>query len=127
MVGGRQLGSTGLRRALRDVAAGANASRGGEVFDTAWPMLLQMIALPIAMQTDRIVLSHVSDLKNLSAVQPRLADVHARSGRSSARPASPCGRSSRELASEAPTKADALTARRSALVFGGAAARPSAC
>jgi O-antigen/teichoic acid export membrane protein len=31
---------------------------GTRVFDVAWPMLVQMIALPIAMQTDRIVLSH---------------------------------------------------------------------
>lgn len=34
--------------------------RGGRVFDVAWPMLIQMIALPIAMQTDRLVLSHVA-------------------------------------------------------------------
>jgi len=39
---------------------------GGQVLDVAWPMLVQMIALPIAMQTDRIVLSHVSDLENLA-------------------------------------------------------------
>lgn len=32
--------------------------RGNPVFSVAWPMLLQMIALPLAMQSDRIVLSH---------------------------------------------------------------------
>jgi O-antigen/teichoic acid export membrane protein len=31
---------------------------GGRVLDVAWPMLIQSIALPIAMQTDRLVLSH---------------------------------------------------------------------
>jgi O-antigen/teichoic acid export membrane protein len=44
-------------RALVDVARVRSVS-GGRVLDTAWPMLVQMIALPIAMQTDRIVLSH---------------------------------------------------------------------
>lgn len=52
-------------QAFRD-AARIRTVKGGEVFDVAWPMLLQMIALPIAMQTDRIVLSHVSNLKNLA-------------------------------------------------------------
>jgi Na+-driven multidrug efflux pump len=51
--------------AFRD-AARFRTVKGGRVFDVAWPMLLQMIALPIAMQTDRIILSHVSDLKNLA-------------------------------------------------------------
>ena len=60
----RQMGST-VRDAFRDVPH-VRSVPGGHVFDTAWPMLLQMIALPIAMQTDRIVLSHVSDLENLS-------------------------------------------------------------
>lgn len=40
--------------------------RGDKVSDTAWPMLIQMIALPLAMQTDRIVLSHVSTLNQLT-------------------------------------------------------------
>lgn len=39
--------------------------RGGGVYDTAWPMLVQMIAMPIAMQSDRVILSHVSDLDNM--------------------------------------------------------------
>jgi O-antigen/teichoic acid export membrane protein len=51
--------------ALRD-APRVRSVRGGKVFDTAWPMLIQLIALPIAMQTDRLILSHVSDLKNLA-------------------------------------------------------------
>lgn len=40
--------------------------RGGQVFGTAWPTLVQLVALPIAMQTDRIVLSHVSSLGELA-------------------------------------------------------------
>lgn len=40
--------------------------KGGKVADVAWPMLIQAIALPIAMQSDRIVLSHVSDSDNLA-------------------------------------------------------------
>lgn len=39
---------------------------GVKVFDVAWPMLIQMIALPLAMQTDRIVLSHVSSVTSLA-------------------------------------------------------------
>ena len=45
--------------ALRDVPR-LRTVRGGRVFDVAWPMMIQMVALPVAMQTDRIVLSHVS-------------------------------------------------------------------
>lgn len=46
--------------------------RGTKVSDVAWPMLIQMVAIPIAMQSDRLVLSHAagpSDLAtyNLSA------------------------------------------------------------
>jgi O-antigen/teichoic acid export membrane protein len=51
-------------RAIRD-AARIRTVRGGKVFDVAIPMLVQMIALPIAMQSDRLVLSHVSDATNL--------------------------------------------------------------
>jgi len=54
-----------LLSALRDAAHVATV-RGGQFLDTAWPMLIQMIALPIAMQTDRIVLSHVSTLDQLA-------------------------------------------------------------
>ena len=34
-------------------------SPGAPVFDVAWPMLVQMVAVPLAMQSDRLVLSHV--------------------------------------------------------------------
>jgi O-antigen/teichoic acid export membrane protein len=50
-----------LRPAAREVLRQVprlRTVRGAPVFDVAWPMLVQMIALPIAMQTDRIVLSH---------------------------------------------------------------------
>jgi O-antigen/teichoic acid export membrane protein len=50
-----------LRPAAREVLRQIprlRSFRGARVFDVAWPMLVQMIALPIAMQTDRIVLSH---------------------------------------------------------------------
>lgn len=40
--------------------------RGGRVNDMAWPLMVQMIALPMAMQTDRLVLSHVSDTEQLA-------------------------------------------------------------
>jgi O-antigen/teichoic acid export membrane protein len=40
--------------------------RGSRVADVAWPMLVQSIALPIAMQTDRIVLSHRADASVLA-------------------------------------------------------------
>lgn len=40
--------------------------RGGRVFDTAWPMLIQMVALPLAMQSNRLILSHTSGVSELS-------------------------------------------------------------
>lgn len=40
--------------------------RGARVFDTAWPMLVQMIALPLAMQSNRLILSHVSTVDELA-------------------------------------------------------------
>ncbi len=52
-------------RALR-AAPRLRSVRGGKVFDVAWPMLVQSIALPIAMQSDRLVLSHVSDSASLA-------------------------------------------------------------
>jgi O-antigen/teichoic acid export membrane protein len=39
---------------------------GAKVFDVAWPMLMLMTLLPIANQSDRLVLSHVSDSGNLA-------------------------------------------------------------
>lgn len=43
--------------ALRDIPR-VRSVAGVRVFDVAWPMLVQMISLPIAMQTGRILLSH---------------------------------------------------------------------
>jgi O-antigen/teichoic acid export membrane protein len=43
--------------ALRDVPR-VRSVPGVRVLDVAWPMLVQMISLPIAMQTGRILLSH---------------------------------------------------------------------
>lgn len=40
--------------------------RGGQVFNVAWPMLIQMIALPIAMQSSRVVLSQIGTLDDLT-------------------------------------------------------------
>lgn len=40
--------------------------RGERVFNVAWPMLVQMIALPIAMSSDRLVLSHLGSLDDLT-------------------------------------------------------------
>jgi O-antigen/teichoic acid export membrane protein len=51
-------------RALADVLR-VRSVRGARILDTAWPMLIQMIALPIAMQTDRIILSHRSSTQIL--------------------------------------------------------------
>lgn len=45
--------------AVRDVPR-LRAVRGVTVLDVAWPMLVQMLALPIAMQTDRLLLSHLT-------------------------------------------------------------------
>ena len=39
---------------------------GERVFDTAWPMLIQMIALPLAMQSNRLILSHVATVDELA-------------------------------------------------------------
>jgi O-antigen/teichoic acid export membrane protein len=50
-----------LRRVPR-----VRSSRGARVLDVAWPMLVQMVALPLAMQTDRIVLSHRADAAALA-------------------------------------------------------------
>jgi len=40
--------------------------RGVKVLDLAWPMLLQMVALPIAMQSGRILLSHLTTDESLA-------------------------------------------------------------
>ena len=54
-----------IGNALRSVPK-VRSVKGERVFDVAWPMLIQMIALPIAMQTDRLVLSHVSGPPDLA-------------------------------------------------------------
>lgn len=51
--------------ALRDVPR-LRTVPGARVFDIAWPMLLQMISLPIAMQTGRILLSHQGSAVDLA-------------------------------------------------------------
>lgn len=48
-----------LGRAVRLVPR-VRSYRGVPAIGLAWPMLVQMIALPVAMQTDRLLLSHVS-------------------------------------------------------------------
>ncbi|OAH48813.1 lipopolysaccharide biosynthesis protein [Microbacterium oleivorans] len=40
--------------------------RGERVFNVAWPLLVQMIALPLAMSSDRLVLSHLGSLDDLT-------------------------------------------------------------
>lgn len=40
--------------------------RGVRAVHLAWPMLVQMIALPLAMQTDRLLLSHLADPDDLA-------------------------------------------------------------
>jgi len=52
-----------LSAAARQVPSRARGDRVGHV---AWPMLVLMIASPLAMQTDRIVLSHVSSVAQLA-------------------------------------------------------------
>lgn len=47
-----------LRYVWRDVPR-LKTVRGSQVMNMAWPMLIQMLALPIAMQTGRILVSHL--------------------------------------------------------------------
>ena len=55
-----------LGRAIRDIPRLRRAP-GVPALNLAWPMLVQMIALPIAMQTDRLLLSHLTDGQELAA------------------------------------------------------------
>jgi O-antigen/teichoic acid export membrane protein len=51
-----------LRPVFRDAVRAVlrlRAERGAKVLDVAWPMLVQLVAVPLAMQSDRLVLSHV--------------------------------------------------------------------
>lgn len=52
-------------RALRD-AFRFRQVRGASVYDTAWPMLVVTVAGALALQTDRLVLSHVSTIDALA-------------------------------------------------------------
>lgn len=54
-----------FRDVVRDVAR-IRKVPGGKVMNVAWPMLAQMMALPIAMQTDRLLLSHLAVTKDLA-------------------------------------------------------------
>ena len=54
-----------MGRAIRGVPR-LRTARGGAVFDVAWPMLVWMVFNVIAMQTDRLVLSHVSSEAELA-------------------------------------------------------------
>ena len=58
VLAGRAIRPT-MSRAIRDVPK-LRTVRGGAVFDVAWPMLVWMIFTVIAMQTDRLMLSHLS-------------------------------------------------------------------
>ncbi|WP_234417796.1 lipopolysaccharide biosynthesis protein [Miniimonas sp. S16] len=51
--------------AIRDVPR-VRKVRGAPVIDVAWPMLLQMMALPIAMQTGRLILSHMATPQDIA-------------------------------------------------------------
>lgn len=57
--------SPALTRAIRDVPR-LRAVRGGKAFDVAWPMLVLMLGTVIAMQTDRLMLSHLSTQQALA-------------------------------------------------------------
>jgi O-antigen/teichoic acid export membrane protein len=52
-------------RSVRD-ALRLRTVRGGRVFNVAWPTLIQLVALPIGMQSDRIVLVHASTVTALT-------------------------------------------------------------
>jgi len=54
-----------VRGAIRDIPRLRRAP-GVPVFNLAWPMLIQMVALPLAMQTDRLLLSHLSSVAALA-------------------------------------------------------------
>lgn len=54
-----------LAKTFREVPK-VRSSPGVRIMDVAWPMLAQMIALPIAMQTDRLLLSHLASNEELA-------------------------------------------------------------
>lgn len=64
LVGSRAL-SPQIGAAFRAVPR-LRSDPGVPIRDTAWPMLIQMMALPVALQTDRILISHRSDSNTLA-------------------------------------------------------------
>lgn len=64
VMGGRAL-SPQLGRAIRDVPR-LRTAKTAPVLGMAWPMLIQMLALPVAMQTDRLLLSHLGTVGDLA-------------------------------------------------------------
>lgn len=54
-----------IGEALKDVVR-LRAVPNVKVLDTAWPMVVQMISLPIAMQTGRLLLSHMGTSADLA-------------------------------------------------------------
>ncbi|NYD68417.1 oligosaccharide flippase family protein [Agromyces atrinae] len=54
-----------LGNAVREIAH-PRRTPGVKVFNLAWPMLVQMLALPIAMQTSRILVSHLGGIDDLA-------------------------------------------------------------
>jgi O-antigen/teichoic acid export membrane protein len=55
-----------LRLAVKELPR-LRSAPGVPVMATAWPMLAQMLALPVAMQTDRLLLSHLSSSDQLAS------------------------------------------------------------
>lgn len=58
-----------IRPTLSEAVRGAvrvRSVRGARVWDTAWPLLVQMVTLPLAMQSGRVVLSHLGTLDDLT-------------------------------------------------------------
>jgi O-antigen/teichoic acid export membrane protein len=64
-LGARALGGDELLRAVRDVPR-LRRVRGVPIGHTAWPVLAQMLALPIALQSDRLLLSHLTTHSELA-------------------------------------------------------------
>jgi O-antigen/teichoic acid export membrane protein len=62
---------SGLGQPLyRDVRRGVwrfRSTKGAPVMNVGWPMMIQMVALPVALQSDRIILSHRSSVQNLAS------------------------------------------------------------
>lgn len=64
VVAARRLGSI-VGGALRDVPRRREVP-GARTMDVAWPTLVQMVAMPIAFQTDRLLLSHLGTTQQLA-------------------------------------------------------------